>query len=121
MSAGRRSDPRGSVRKYAEAFELYWIQYVVAYDRQEQRSLASKLSAQQNRVLSPTTFESADDLRARLSSWWKSSSRALNALSSCRLLCDCGGGGGVHLWGFSVYCILWREGQEVAGDATGSH
>jgi transglutaminase-like putative cysteine protease len=31
--------------KYAEAFELIWFQYVVGYDKQEQRSLATSLSA----------------------------------------------------------------------------
>jgi hypothetical protein len=29
--------------KYAEAFELIWLQYVVGYDKQEQRSLATSL------------------------------------------------------------------------------
>lgn len=33
----------GSFGKYAEAIELLWIQYVVSYDRQEQRSLASSV------------------------------------------------------------------------------
>lgn len=32
--------------KYAEAFELIWFQYVVGYDRQEQRSLATSLQSQ---------------------------------------------------------------------------
>ena len=32
--------------KYAEALELIWIQYVVGYDKQEQRSLASSLQNQ---------------------------------------------------------------------------
>jgi hypothetical protein len=35
--------------KYAEALELIWFQYVVGYDKQEQRSLASSL---QNRLSS---------------------------------------------------------------------
>ena len=30
--------------KYAEAFELVWFQYVVGYDKQEQRSLATSLN-----------------------------------------------------------------------------
>lgn len=33
----------GSLGKYAEAIELLWIQYVVSYDRQEQRSLAKSV------------------------------------------------------------------------------
>jgi transglutaminase-like putative cysteine protease len=32
--------------KYAEAMELYWNQYVIGYDRQEQRSLATTLRNQ---------------------------------------------------------------------------
>jgi transglutaminase-like putative cysteine protease len=34
--------------KYAEALELIWLQYVVGYDKQEQRSLATSLSARVN-------------------------------------------------------------------------
>ncbi len=36
----------GQLRKYAEALELVWFQYVVGYDKQEQRSLASSLQNQ---------------------------------------------------------------------------
>jgi hypothetical protein len=35
--------------KYAEAFELLWFQYVVGYDRQEQRTLATSLHNQASR------------------------------------------------------------------------
>jgi transglutaminase-like putative cysteine protease len=35
--------------KYAEALELIWFQYVVGYDKQEQRSLATTVSARVNR------------------------------------------------------------------------
>ena len=34
--------------KYGEAFELFWLQYVVGYDRQEQRSLATSVSGRVN-------------------------------------------------------------------------
>jgi transglutaminase-like putative cysteine protease len=34
--------------KYAEALELIWFQYVVGYDKQEQRSLATSVSASVN-------------------------------------------------------------------------
>lgn len=34
--------------KYAEALELFWFQYVVGYDQQEQRSLATSVSAHVN-------------------------------------------------------------------------
>ena len=36
----------GQMGKYAAALELLWFQYVVGYDRQEQRSLAASLSNQ---------------------------------------------------------------------------
>jgi transglutaminase-like putative cysteine protease len=36
------------VGKYAEALELIWFQYVVGYDKQEQRSLATSVSARVN-------------------------------------------------------------------------
>jgi transglutaminase-like putative cysteine protease len=44
-----RAQPRhtglaASLGKYAEAFELIWFQYVVGYDKQEQRSLATSLN-----------------------------------------------------------------------------
>ncbi|MGA9997983.1 MAG: DUF3488 and transglutaminase-like domain-containing protein [Pyrinomonadaceae bacterium] len=46
-SAGRTTPEstglQASLSKYAEAFELLWTQYVVGYDRQEQRSLATSL------------------------------------------------------------------------------
>jgi transglutaminase-like putative cysteine protease len=46
-SAGRAEPVRTGVtaqlRKYAEALELFWFQYVIGYDKQEQRSLASAI------------------------------------------------------------------------------
>jgi hypothetical protein len=36
----------GQLGKYAEALELFWFQYVVGYDQQEQRSLATSLRNQ---------------------------------------------------------------------------
>lgn len=46
-SAGRTAQVstgfQASLSKYAEAFELFWTQYVVGYDKQEQRSLATSL------------------------------------------------------------------------------
>jgi len=38
-----RTGLAGQLRKYAEALELIWFQYVVSYDKQEQRSLATSL------------------------------------------------------------------------------
>jgi protein-glutamine gamma-glutamyltransferase len=49
-SAGRlepvRSGLTAQLQKYAEAMELLWFQYVVGYDKQEQRSLANSLHNQ---------------------------------------------------------------------------
>jgi protein-glutamine gamma-glutamyltransferase len=48
-AAGRnepvRSGVVGQLEKYAEALELIWFQYVVGYDQQEQRSLATSLQS----------------------------------------------------------------------------
>lgn len=60
----------GSMRKYAEAFELLWIQYVVAYDRQEQSSLAGSLRDKFGSY-QRASFQVADELRAQLSAWWQ--------------------------------------------------
>ncbi|HBB89850.1 MAG TPA: hypothetical protein DC047_19775 [Blastocatellia bacterium] len=58
-AAGRsepvRSGVFGQFEKYSEAFELMWFQYVVGYDKQEQRSLATTL---QNRLVTFRHFVS---------------------------------------------------------------
>jgi len=41
-----RTGMMAQLQKYAEAFELLWFQYVVGYDKQEQRSLATSLHNQ---------------------------------------------------------------------------
>jgi len=47
-AAGRTVPQRfglaGLLGKYADAFELMWFQYIIGYDKQEQRSLASSLN-----------------------------------------------------------------------------
>ncbi len=49
-SAGKevplRTGLAAQLGKYAEAFELMWFQYVIGYDKQEQRSLAASLQTQ---------------------------------------------------------------------------
>jgi len=45
-SSSSRSGLAAMLGKYAEAFELMWFQYVVNYDQQEQRSLATTLQNQ---------------------------------------------------------------------------
>jgi hypothetical protein len=60
-----------TLSKYAEAFELIWFQYVVGYDKQEQRSLATSLNNQlfgYKRSLGNVM----DDLRRERQPWlWK--------------------------------------------------
>ena len=58
-----------SFNKYLEALETYWIQYFVAYDNQEQRSLARSMRTgftdyQQN------VSSYLESIKATLSSWW---------------------------------------------------
>jgi transglutaminase-like putative cysteine protease len=60
----------GPFRKYAEALELFWIQYVVAYDKQEQRSLASSVRSSLG-AYRRTASQIADEWRARLLAWWR--------------------------------------------------
>ena len=54
--------------KYAEALELLWIQYVVSYDKQEQRSLATSL---RNRLgaYRRSLAQTFDDLKAATTAW----------------------------------------------------
>jgi len=59
----------GRLQQYAEALELFWIQYVVAYDRQEQRSLASSLREQLGSYRL-TALQTLDEWRAGLADWW---------------------------------------------------
>jgi transglutaminase-like putative cysteine protease len=59
----------GSLRRVADALELFWIQHVLAYDRQGQRTLARTIQSQISNYRIAAT-QSADDLNARLSAWW---------------------------------------------------
>jgi transglutaminase-like putative cysteine protease len=60
----------GRLGKYIEALELFWIQYVVAYDKQEQRSLATSLRGQLN-IYRQTAEQTFSELRAGLLGWWQ--------------------------------------------------
>ncbi|HEX8181147.1 MAG TPA: DUF3488 and transglutaminase-like domain-containing protein [Pyrinomonadaceae bacterium] len=60
----------GPFRKYAEALELFWIQYVVAYDKQEQRSLASSVRSSLG-TYRRTAGQLADAWHASLRGWWQ--------------------------------------------------
>jgi transglutaminase-like putative cysteine protease len=54
--------------KYAEAMELYWNQYVIGYDRQEQRSLATTLRNQML-TIREVFGEMMDGAKASLKEW----------------------------------------------------
>jgi transglutaminase-like putative cysteine protease len=60
----------GRVGKYLEALEMFWIQYFVAFDNQEQRSLFTSVRrgiADYNEKASSWT----NDLMQELQSWWQ--------------------------------------------------
>lgn len=71
---------RGSLGKYAEALELFWIQYVVAYDKQEQRSLATSLRGELG-VYRQTAGQTFSEMRAGLLAWWRNLSAGDGASS----------------------------------------
>ncbi|HEY0047654.1 MAG TPA: DUF3488 and transglutaminase-like domain-containing protein [Pyrinomonadaceae bacterium] len=74
-AAGRFSDENatgiiGSFNKYLEALETFWIQYIVSYDNQEQKSLLRSVrSSVQDYQIEATTW--ANLLQLRLADWWK--------------------------------------------------
>jgi transglutaminase-like putative cysteine protease len=59
----------GALRRYGDALELFWIQHVVAYDRQGQRALARTISSQISSYVSAAS-DSADGLGALLAVWF---------------------------------------------------
>jgi transglutaminase-like putative cysteine protease len=73
--AAGRIEPQHSgftaaLSKYAEAFELLWFQYVVGYDRTEQRTLATSLHNQASRY-QYTVAKGFDWLQRLLSPLWR--------------------------------------------------
>ena len=59
----------GAFHRYADALELFWIQHVVAYDRQGQRALARTISSQINDYTRAASV-SADGLGALFAAWF---------------------------------------------------
>ncbi|MBV8855707.1 MAG: DUF3488 domain-containing protein [Acidobacteria bacterium] len=59
----------GAFSRYADALELFWIQRVVAYDRQGQRALARTISSQINDYTQAAS-DSADGLGALFAAWF---------------------------------------------------
>jgi protein-glutamine gamma-glutamyltransferase len=69
-NANRASSFRGLLNKYTEAIEMLWIQYVVAYDRQEQKQLATSVKDRINSY-SSSVFRGADGLLDNITVWWQ--------------------------------------------------
>jgi transglutaminase-like putative cysteine protease len=74
-AAGRFSEENatgviGSFNKYLEALETFWIQYIVSYDNQEQKSLMRSVrNSIQDYQIEATTW--ANLLQMRLADWWR--------------------------------------------------
>ncbi len=60
----------GSFSKYLEALETFWIQYFVAFDNQEQRSLFRSVKSGFSDYQSKTSAW-LTGMQSRLSDWWK--------------------------------------------------
>lgn len=71
-----RTGIKGTLSKYAEALEMLWLQYVVGYDSQEQRSLAKAVGNRFNDVREwlGKRFESLKGLVADWIAWIKGGS-----------------------------------------------
>lgn len=62
--------PRGALAKYAEALEMFWIQYVADYDRQQQQQLAVSLRDRLGDY-QRGGFRLFEQLSANVSAWWE--------------------------------------------------
>ena len=84
--ATERTGIKGRLSKYAEALEMLWIQYVVGYDNQEQRSLARSLG---NRFyeLRDWATEKFKSVKETVSGWltWLKSDGADGSISYWRV------------------------------------
>lgn len=60
----------GGVTKYLEALETFWIQYFVAYDNQEQKSVFRSMKSSANQYQSRLS-EAKDSIEDRFGRWWK--------------------------------------------------
>jgi transglutaminase-like putative cysteine protease len=81
--------------KYAEAMELYWNQYVIGYDRQEQRSLATSLRNQML-TIREVLSEVADSAKASVTEWLRSLQRSFRG----------GEGAGRSPWPLMIFVAL---------------
>ncbi|HYE13697.1 MAG TPA: DUF3488 and transglutaminase-like domain-containing protein [Pyrinomonadaceae bacterium] len=103
----------GQLRRYADALDLFWLQYVVAYDKQGQRSLARTIRSQFNQYRFAAT-RSADGLWAALSSRAPGASGAggsLLAVVASPLVY----GPGAALLGLGALLVLRGKGFKLRG------
>ncbi len=101
-----RSGLVGQLGKYAEALELIWFQYVVSYDKQEQRSLATSL---RNRLFDYR--RSSSDLISELRKSVSSNGRALLFSSLGFLIAAL-----LVLAAKRVRRLGWRKGLSLSGE-----
>jgi protein-glutamine gamma-glutamyltransferase len=85
LNSAETSGIKGKLGKYAEALELFWIQYVVSYDKQEQRTLATsirnKLSDYRDAVAAEFT-----ELKSSYAAWLRSLFNGNSQSSRSRLM-----------------------------------
>ncbi len=94
----------GSLNQYAEALETFWIQYVVAYDNQEQKSLMRSLRSSLV-DLQAKTSSLIRILQKNLAEWWKQARGDQGFGESLRAI----GGGVLYLLGagLGVIFLFW--------------
>ena len=106
-SAGRTSHERkgltGALSKYSEALELMWFQYVVGYDKQEQRSLVSSVRRQLG-DFERGSMTKIDQARAALPTLLKPALIVLGSLTGLF---------GIALLGGRVRRLGWSRGLRV--------
>lgn len=96
--------------KYLEALNVFWLQYVVAYDNQEQRNLAravrESLSGNQTRAAHFWQI-----WQAQIKDWWENLSGARGAAASWQTI-------GKTVLGIFIFAgtviLLWLVGRRVA-------
>lgn len=69
IAAGNTTGFTAMAAKYLEALEMFWIQYFVAFDDQEQRSLFTSIKRGVSEYNSKTS-STITDLQAIITQWW---------------------------------------------------
>jgi transglutaminase-like putative cysteine protease len=93
----------GRINKYLEALETYWIQYFVAYDNQEQRSLARTMRTGFTGYQQSLSAW-AENVKAVLASWWSEVRGDLGAGASATAI---GKGAGLVALIVAAVLLVW--------------